>query len=193
MPYTSSFTAFYDANVLFSAFMRDMLMWQATTGLFRAKWSQRVLDEYTRNLQKKKPAITTAQLQHICDLMNANVLDALVEDYEQLIPSIIGLPDPDDRHVVAAAIIGRADVIVTYNLKDFPPHVLAPYGVEAQHPDAFLHHLIDLNGYAVCAAIKKQRANLKNPPKTVDEFLETLLRQGMPMTFSALQERSALL
>lgn len=100
--------------------------------------------------------------------------DALVDGYQALIPSIAGLPDPDDRHVVAAALVGRVDVIVTYNLRDFPHLVLTPYNIEAQHPDDFIRHLIDLHEARVCEAVKKQRAALKRPAKTIEEFLDTL-------------------
>ncbi len=85
--------------------------------------------------------------------------------YEDLIEGL-ELPDPGDRHVLAAAIRTRASVIVTYNLDDFPGDYLAKYGLEAQHPDEFITHLLDLNLAAVCLAAKSQRTALKNPPKT---------------------------
>src|SRR6266508_3580568 len=91
--------------------------------------------------------------------------------FEDLIDAL-DLPDPGDRHVLAAAIHGRADVIVTYNLPHFPPEHLSPYGIEAQHPDEFLTHLIDLAPAPVCAAARTHRLRLKKPPKTVTEYLE---------------------
>ena len=110
----------------------------------------------------------------------------MVEGYEDLIPAL-KLPDPDDRHVLAAAIRAPADVIVTANLKDFPADVLAKYGVDAQHPDEFTRFLIDLAPGPVCRAVKAHRASLKNPPKTVDEYLGTLQSQSLPETVSALR------
>jgi hypothetical protein len=83
-------------------------------------------------------------------------------------------PDPDDRHVLAAAIRAGADVIVTFNLADFPSDVLSPFNIEARHPDDFVLALIDLDEETVCAAVERQRAGLKNPPKSVDDHLETL-------------------
>jgi len=74
-------------------------------------------------------------------LMDQHATDALVTGYEELIDGL-HLPDPDDRHVLAAAIRGRADVIVTCNLKDFPAGALKSYGIEAQHPDEFLLNLL---------------------------------------------------
>ena len=86
-----------------------------------------------------------------------------------------------------------ASVIVSFNLDDFPREVLEPLGIEAQHPDEFITHLIDLNPGAVCTAAKRQRASLKNPPRTVDEFLDTLAQQRLPETVAHLREFSELI
>lgn len=117
--------------------------------------------------------------------MNKHVCDALIEGYQNLIPAIEGLPEPADRHVLAAAIVGRADIIVTYNLRDFPETVLGQYNIEAQHPDEFVRHLIDLNESLVCSAAKKQRATLNNPPKSVEEFPDGLAKQQLPLFVEA--------
>ncbi|MBA3709914.1 MAG: hypothetical protein H0W83_13960 [Planctomycetes bacterium] len=82
------------------------------------------------------------------------------------------LDDPDDRHVLAAAIKCPAGVIVPMNLADFPAAVLSAYGIDAQHPDEFIRHLLDLNPGAVCTAVKKTRARLRSPPKSVDDYLD---------------------
>jgi hypothetical protein len=89
--------------------------------------------------------------------------------------------------VLAAAICGNAEVIVTFNKKDFPPDILREFGVETQHPDEFISHLITLDCSAVCRALKYQRATLKNPPRTAEELLDTLERQGLPLTISQLR------
>lgn len=193
MPHSSSFTVLYDANVLYSAPLRDLLMRLAMTGLFRAKWTEEIHEEWTRNLLANRPDITQAQVDRIRQLMNDNVRDALVDGYQALVPAIEGLPDLDDRHILAAAIVGRAHVIVTYNLKDFPEAVLKPYGIDAQHPDEFIRHLIDLNENTVCAAVRKQRAALRNPPKNVEEFLDILTQQELPLTIAALRGLSEFL
>ncbi len=133
MAYSSSFTALYDANVLYSAPLRDFLMRLSTTGLYRAKWTEEINDEWMRNLLANRPDLKPGAIERVRQLMNANVRDALVDGYQALIPAIEGLPDPNDRHVLAAAIVGRAHVIVTYNLKDFPREALNPYGIESQH------------------------------------------------------------
>lgn len=118
--------------------------------------------------------------------MNAHVHDCLVEGYEGLIPAL-NLPDPDDRHVLAAAIRANASVIVTFNLNDFPEEQLVRYGIEAQHPDEFIVHLIDLDRTKVCAAAEEQRASLRNPAKTPQEFLNILLKQRLPRTVELLR------
>lgn len=103
------------------------------------------------------------------------------------------MPDPDDRHVLAAAIRAGADVIVTYNLHDFPDAALAPYGIDAQHPNEFVAHLLDLAPQSVCIAAKRQRQSLRRPPATAEEFLTTLERQGLPQTVAALRQFAELL
>ena len=91
-------------------------------------------------------------------------------DYADLIDSL-SLPDPDDRHVLAAAIRAGADVIVTYNLGDFPADALTTFGIEAQHPDDLIVHSLDVAPCAVVTAAWRQREGLHHPPRTVDEFL----------------------
>ena len=142
-------------------------------------------DEWIRNVLEARPDITREQLERTRELMNANVRDCVVEGYQSLIPGL-ELPDPDDRHVLAAAIRANASVIVTFNLRDFPAAQVEQYGVEAQHPDEFITHLIDLNQAKVCAAAEEQRRSLRRPPKMVEEYLETLLKQGLPQTATLL-------
>lgn len=148
----------------------------ALTDLFRAKWSAQIHDEWMHAALADRPNLTRERLQRTRQLMDLHVRDCLVENFEELIPSLT-LPDPDDRHVLAAAIRGRADVIVTYNLKDFPNKELQKYGITAQHPDEFLVHLFDLASGAVCTAVRTHRARLQNPLKTTSEYLDALERQ----------------
>jgi len=132
------------------------------------------------------------QLQRTRELMNSNVRDCLVTGYETVIDAVT-LPDPDARHVLAAAIRAGADLIVTFNLNDFPKKDLQPYGIEAQHPDDFLTYQLDLAPNIVCAAAKRHRASLKNPPKDVDEYLATLEAQGLAQTVLSLRRFSELI
>ena len=111
---------------------------------FRARWTNEIHDEWSRNLLKKREDLSEKNLQRTIDNMNTAVPDCLVENYEGFINSL-ELPDPNDRHVLAAAIKCQADVIVTFNLKDFPKKELKKYDVDAQSPDVFISHLFDLS------------------------------------------------
>lgn len=187
-----TFIALYDACVLYPAPLRDLLMQLALTNLFRAKWSNQIHEEWIRSVLRERPDLKREQLERTRELMNAHVHDSLVEGFEDLIPAL-RLPDPDDRHVLAAAIKARADVIVTYNLHDFPSAVLQDYGIEAQHPDEFLTHLIDLSPGAVCHSVRLHRQRLRYPPKTIGEYLDTLERQSLPGTVAYLRQFADLL
>ncbi|HMN39465.1 MAG: PIN domain-containing protein [Phycisphaerales bacterium] len=188
----ATFTALYDSCVLYPAPLRDFLMRLALTDLFRARWTDRIHDEWIGAVLKEREDLKREQLERTRELMNAHVRDCLVVGYEPLINGL-ELPDPDDRHVVAAAIRARADVIVTFNLKDFPNQYLAGFGIEAQHPDEFISHLIDLAPGAVCSAAKRQREALRNPAKSVEEYLDSLAAQRLPDTVSRLSEFGHLL
>jgi hypothetical protein len=183
----SKITALYDACLLYSAPLRDLLMHLALTDLFYAKWTDAIHDEWIQNVRKDRPELPLAQLERTRQLMNVHVLDCLVTGYEGLIPSLV-LPDADDRHVLAAAIHAGASSIVTFNLKDFPAETLRAHGVEAIHPDEFVVSLFQSEPLVVCAAVNRQRANLKNPPKSVAEFLDTLERHGLPKTVALLRQ-----
>ena len=189
---SATFTVIFDACVLYPAPLRDLLMHLAMTGLFRARWTDQIHDEWTRNVLTKRPDLKPEQLHRTRELMNAHALDCLVTGYELLI-SGLSLPDPNDRHVLAAAIRARADVIVTFNLKDFPAEHLEEFGIEAQHPDEFVTHQIDLDAGLVCTDVKRQRQNLKNPPRTALELLATFEAQGLPQTVLRLKKFAELL
>lgn len=188
----STFTALFDACVLYPAPLRDFLMNLAITDLFRAKWTDDIHDEWIRNVLKNRPDLTKDRLRRTKDLMNSHVRDCLVIGYQDLIPSLT-LPDVNDRHVLAAAIVGGADVIVTYNLKDFPATILEQYGIEAQHPDEFITHLIDLAPPIVCEAAKRQRVSLKNPPQSVEDLFSAYERQSLAQTVAELRPYEGLL
>ena len=163
----------YDACVLYPAPLRDLLMQLAVADLFQARWTEEIHEEWTRNLLANRPDIKPESLARCRELMNRHVSDCLVTGYEALIPTLT-LPDADDRHVLAAAIHGQAEVIVTYNLGDFPASILAGYGIEAVHPDEFIARLWDEQPDGVLAASRLHRASLRKPPKTAAEYLTTL-------------------
>lgn len=186
----TAFTALFDANILYPAPLRDLLIELATTGLFRAKWSNTIHDEWISNLLENRPDLKKVDLDKTRAAMNAAVLDCLVENFEGLIPSL-NLPDANDRHVLAAAIRGRADVIVTMNQKDFPASELYQYSIHTQHPDDFISDLLSLFPEEVFKSIRKIRGRLKNPPMTADSYLDNLERNGLAITVSQLRKFTA--
>ncbi|MEE3623271.1 PIN domain-containing protein [Nitrospirillum sp. BR 11752] len=188
----SRFTVVFDACVLYPAPLRDFLMELAATELFRAKWTDAIHEEWTRNVLKNRPDLTPEQLRWTRQRMEASVADCLVSGYEHLIP-VLNLPDPDDRHVLAAAIHARADAIITFNLRDFPIEDLAKFNVEPIHPDDFIHYQFDLKAAAVVIAAGNCCRRLKKPPKSGSEYLDTLEKQGLPRTVTALRPFAAVL
>lgn len=180
-------TAVYDANILYRAPLRDLFIRLAQAGLVRARWTETIHDEWLRNVIKDNPQLSPERLARTRALMNDAVRDCLVTGYEELIDSLT-LPDPEDRHVVAAAIRAGAEVIVTYNLTDFPTETLDRFDIEAQHPDDFLISLLDTAPGAVCAAVKRQRESLRNPPKSTTELLTTLESQGLTRAVTRLRQ-----
>jgi predicted nucleic acid-binding protein len=183
---TGPLIAFLDACVLYPALLRNILMHLAVADLFRARWSDRVHDEWIAALLKARPDLTRERLARIRTLMEAHTGNALVSGYEHLIARL-WLPDPDDRHVLAAAIHCGATVIVTANLRDFPPATLAGHGVTVQHPDAFLLDRFASNPADVLNAIRTLRLDLKNPPRTVVELLSLMERQNLAASAAALR------
>jgi hypothetical protein len=159
----------------------------ASMGLFRAKWTNKIHDEWIGNLLKNRPELELAKLTRTRTLMDQAVPDCLVDGYENLIAAL-DLPDSDDRHVLAAAIHCNADAIVTFNLKDFPAVKIESYHIEAQHPDEFLVHQFGLNEAAVLNAARRCRLRLRQNPKTADEYLLRLERCGLPQTVAHLRD-----
>ncbi len=178
-------TVLYDACVLYPAPLRDLLIQLALDELFRAKWSNSIHDEWIRNVLKVRPDLSSQQLDRTRALMNFHVLDALVEGFEK-IEKTLDLPDPNDNHVLAAAIVSSSDMILTFNLKDFPDKILSTYHIKAMHPDDFLMCLLDKGQGSVFQSLKSTRLRLRKPPKSVDEYLEILDKQGLRNTVKLL-------
>jgi predicted nucleic acid-binding protein len=183
----ASFTAFYDADVLYGAQLRNFLMHLGMTGLFRARWSKGVHEEWMNAVLRNRPALKREQLERTRMLMDQHAEDALVRGYEDLIEGL-HLPHPDDRHVLAAAIRGRADVIVTRNVWDFPEDALRPFGIEAQHPDEFIVHLLYLRPGLVIEGAQRHREGLGNLSMKSWEYLEMLEREGLTETVAILRD-----
>lgn len=178
--------ALLDACVLYPAPIRDFLMRLAVTGIFRPRWSSMIHDEWIRSVLESRPDISREQLERTRALMDRYVNDVLVEEFESLIPTL-SLPDPNDRHVLAAAIAGQCDTLVTFNLKDFPQNILSLHHIEAVHPDILILRCIEADAATVRRAFLRQHEGLRHPPLTIEEMLDTFARIGLPDTANALR------
>ncbi|WP_417490942.1 PIN domain-containing protein [Maricaulis sp.] len=172
------FVIILDANVLYPFRVRDALLRFNEAGLFRARWSKDILDEWENALLRTRPQhrqSVTEQRQ----AMREAFAEAWVDGYQALIPALT-LPDENDCHVLAAAIRAGAQHIVTENLKDFPDGALAPFGIEAISADAILANTFSLYPAESAAALARMRRAYKRPPMTAVVFLDDLTRAGLP-------------
>lgn len=176
----------YDSCILYSASLRDLFMRLAIAGLCEARWTKDIHEEWIRSLLKNRPDLTREHLEKISEKMDAHVEDCLVRGYKKFIKQLV-LPDPNDRHVLAAAIRSGAQIIVTFNLVDFPKKYLSQYGVEAQHPDLFLRNLLNVIPLEVMQVVQETRSRLKKPPQSVDAYLEILECQSLSKTVQYLR------
>ena len=178
--------AVLDASVLYPASLRHLLMRLALARLYQPKWSATIHEEWIRSVVRDKPHIPLTRLYGLRDAMEKRINDATVTDYENLIDTL-NLPDPNDRHVLAAAIAGDARLIVTRNLRDFPAEALAPHKIRAVHPDAFIRELIGQAPAEVIAAVHDQQRSLKNPPQSLPQLLDLFGRLDLKDTADVLR------
>jgi hypothetical protein len=181
------YTAVLDACVLVTIALADTLLRVAEKSLYRPLWSGRILAEAQAATEEIHPGIDTAkrfaQMREAFD-------DALVSGWEEL-EGGLSLPDQDDRHVLAAAIRGGAQAIITANVKDFPAAALAPLGLEAVHPDDFLLDQLDLSPPTILQLIREQAARTRRPPLTPRDLATLLGRAGVPGFADELLRRMA--
>ncbi|MGV0424419.1 PIN domain-containing protein [Corynebacterium tuberculostearicum] len=179
-------TVVYDATVLYPSLLRDVLIRVAGSGVFRARWTERILDEVFFNLPRNRPDLDPKKLSRTRRLMCLAVEDCLVTGYEELIDDL-WLPDPNDRHVLAAAISCGAQSIITENVKDFPCSILDGFGIRRQSADEFLCELIASSPAIVQHSIEDAAAAFKKPPRSVDEVLTALALSGTPRAVEMLR------
>lgn len=188
----STFTVLFDANIFFGAALRSLVVELSTTGLFRARWTNDIHAEWIEAVVAKRPGIDPERLIRVASLMDRAVPGCVVTGHQGLIDAL-NLPDPNDRHVLAAAIVGRAECIVTFNENDFPPECLEPYGIHTCHPDRFLMQADGLDDGVLIDVARADRAHYRNPQLSVDEYVAQLRRAGLPETSAYLLRTRVLL
>jgi predicted nucleic acid-binding protein len=179
-------TAVLDSCVLYPAQLRDLFMHLALKRVFRPRWSDEIHGEWIAAVLRNRPDLEESQLLRTRTLMDSHVVGCLVKDYEKYIPEIY-LPDEKDRHVVAVAIKAEANVIVTFNLKDFPLKEVQKYHILVKHPDLFLEELLDENTQGFIKAVIEQLASLKRPPINKEHFFKILENSGLTKTTEKLK------
>ena len=175
-----SFGALLDACVLVPVSLADTLLRAAEAGLYRPLWSAEILREVRSAVLDVHPGIPPTHVDARLTAMQSAFEDATVLGWEPLVDGIVLGGDPDDRHVVAAAVRGGAEAVVTANTKDFPEEPLSALGLHAVHPDDFLLDLADLDPPTMVAVIESQSRGTGRPPLSPGQVLDSLGRAGTP-------------
>jgi len=167
----SSIGVMLDANVLFPASLRDILLYTASMDLYRLYLTEDIIEETCRNLVHRG-RMNNVAASRLSTAIRKYFPEAFVTGYHDLIPSMTN--QEKDGHVLAVAVRAGAQLIVTNNLKAFPITSLAPFAIEAQSPDDFLVYLYHFDSDGVAKALVQQVNNLRNPDRTLPEVLDTL-------------------
>lgn len=157
------------------------MLFLAQTGLFRARWSEHVHQEWMNAVVRRRPDLGLDALEPTRNAMDRAVLDCLVTGHEDLIAAL-KLPDTDDRPILAAAIVAKASVIVTFNQRDFPDEALAPFGVHTRHPDDFILDVEGIDPVEFLRAVSDDFRHYQDPPLSFDDYVAQLRRAGVPKT-----------
>lgn len=170
---------------------RNLLLTLAEAEFFRVRWSQTVLDETQRAIQEiltKKNVLEAAESAARARRAMENAFeDAMVIEFEKFLCVCEDLPDPNDAHVVAAALKTQASVIVTDNLKHFPAEIMSPLNMEVRSADAFIADTIALDEGRAVAAIRRMRERLKKPEMTAERLLIEMEAIGLTETADMLK------
>ncbi|UZN04213.1 PIN domain-containing protein [Cellulomonas sp. S1-8] len=175
-----TFAAVLDANVLVPVALADTLLRAAEAGLYRPLWSARILAEVRSAILRVHPGLDPRRVDVRLHAMNLAFDDALVEGWQPLVEGIELGADPDDRHVVAAALRGGAEAVVTANVQDFPAAAMSALGLHTVSPDDFLLDLADLDEETMVRVIREHAQAKTWPPMTSTQVLDALARAGVP-------------
>lgn len=186
------YLALLDANVLHPAFLRGAMLWFADERLFRPAWSATILEEWRRSIQRRHGDIPPERLDEMQALMTEMFPDAEITGYDA-ITGALDLPDVDDRHVLAAAIVGKCHGIISANVKHFPAAKLQPFKMEVIHPDDFIVNIIDLHPERALAACKRHRAAMSKTNPSEEEYLDRFRACGLVQAHARLSGNKELL
>jgi len=164
--------------------VRDVLLSLAAAWMYHARWTEDIHAEWTRNLIADRPDLSAA-MPRLIQAIDQSIPDCLIRNHHLFI-SGIELPDPNDHHVLAAALAGQADTIVTFNLKDFPEEQFRPYAIEAVHPDAFVAGLLEEDLATGLDALRTMRRRWTNPVISATDLIARLAQRGLPLTATLL-------
>lgn len=196
--FANRFTVVTDACVLVPPLVRNLLLSFAEAHLYRVRWSSRILDEFERGFMRDvlryREGDLNAAARRARDAMEVTFPEALIEGHEHLEAALNGLPDPDDRHVVAAALHAGAAQIITNNLRDFPNDVMEHLQIDVRTADDFIADTLDLpmDSSTALSAVRRMRLGLKRPELTHVELLIRMERNGLGQTAALLAGRMEL-
>lgn len=177
--------ALLDTNVLYSAPSRDIHLQLAHDNLYEAKWSQAILCELRRSLLRNAPHRSRRQVDHLLATMNRSFPNASVSGFEIYIQGL-NLPDPNDHHVLAAAVVGKCDLLITQNVRHFPDEIMSSFGISVSSPDDFLAALLLSNPEKFCSSVSSVLSRLNNPAYTFDQYQSHLRLIGLIQTSTIL-------
>jgi hypothetical protein len=179
----------FDACILYPFHLRNIVVQAAVDRLVEARWTDAIHDEWIRNLAAGTPNIPIERLQTTRRLMNTALPAAISSGYEDLIPTV-SLPDPNDRHVVAAAIAAGASVILTWNLRDFPATALKKHGLRRQTPDTFLADVYDQARDLAVSSLAHARRNLNKSRVSASDFIDIPGEQKLTQFVTQLEKHA---
>jgi predicted nucleic acid-binding protein len=179
----ATFPALFDTNVLFGFHLNDVILGMAERGLFRPLWSDRILRELSDNLTEH--GLPAANAERRINAMKSAFPDATVGGYEDLIETMTN--DPKDRHVLAAGIRANCEVLVTFNLTDFPEGSVEAYDIEIVHPDKFLLDQLDLYPGPTVGVLRQLITDYSSPKLEMEDLLVRLADAGVPEFASAVR------
>ena len=179
----ATFPALLDTNVLFGFHLNDVILGLAERGVFRPLWSDRILDELSKNLAER--GIPDANVERRVTAMRQAFPDATVSGFDDLIGEMTN--EPKDRHILAAGIRANCEVLVTFNLKDFPDESVDAYDIEIVHPDKFLLDQLDLYPGPTVGVLRQLIADYSSPTLEMEDLLVRLADAGVPDFASAVR------